>query len=103
SLIRRPQRPSRVPYPTLFRSVDSASIGLVEAAGPAETAGPAWPAETAGSAGIAWFAGPPESASPRSPWRTKSRLNVPAWRSMARSEEHTSELQSRENLVCRLL
>src|SRR5690606_40367313 len=26
-----------------------------------------------------------------------------AWRSCARSEEHTSELQSRENLVCRLL
>src|SRR5690606_41691875 len=37
----------------------------------------------------------------RTPWdrsrRTRSRR--PAWR----SEEHTSELQSRENLVCRLL
>src|SRR5436309_15347339 len=28
---------------------------------------------------------------------------APASRSAARSEEHTSELQSRENLVCRLL
>src|SRR5690606_40306145 len=28
---------------------------------------------------------------------------VPIVRSTARSEEHTSELQSRENLVCRLL
>src|SRR5690606_40346677 len=28
---------------------------------------------------------------------------VPACRSAKRSEEHTSELQSRENLVCRLL
>src|SRR5690606_30897148 len=27
----------------------------------------------------------------------------PHWPSSARSEEHTSELQSRENLVCRLL
>src|SRR6266511_5246708 len=26
-----------------------------------------------------------------------------AWSAMRRSEEHTSELQSRENLVCRLL
>src|SRR5436309_16004082 len=26
-----------------------------------------------------------------------------SWRSPSRSEEHTSELQSRENLVCRLL
>src|SRR5690606_42143204 len=25
------------------------------------------------------------------------------WRALGRSEEHTSELQSRENLVCRLL
>src|SRR5690606_41570561 len=29
------------------------------------------------------------------------RSDVPAW--FSRSEEHTSELQSRENLVCRLL
>src|SRR5690606_41273500 len=32
------------------------------------------------------------------PLRASSRLSV-----QARSEEHTSELQSRENLVCRLL
>src|SRR3989442_8333974 len=29
--------------------------------------------------------------------------SVPAWRCNARSEEHTSELQSRPHLVCRLL
>src|SRR5690606_41939504 len=33
------------------------------------------------------------------PAAAKARLNAGAWR----SEEHTSELQSRENLVCRLL
>src|SRR5690606_40727505 len=31
------------------------------------------------------------------------RTNVPFSRQDGRSEEHTSELQSRENLVCRLL
>src|SRR5690606_41967634 len=34
--------------------------------------------------------------------RPFSRL-VSTWRLIGRSEEHTSELQSRENLVCRLL
>src|SRR5690606_39991285 len=40
----------------------------------------------------------PGSAAP--PWRRPRA--APRWRSR-RSEEHTSELQSRENLVCRLL
>src|SRR5690606_41232017 len=31
------------------------------------------------------------------------KINLDKDRSMVRSEEHTSELQSRENLVCRLL
>src|SRR5690606_41727587 len=50
-----------------------------------------------------WFesaiVSPRVSASPRSPptMRISSRAAMP------RSEEHTSELQSRENLVCRLL
>src|SRR5690606_40026520 len=34
--------------------------------------------------------------------RVRTRLSTPA-RVLIRSEEHTSELQSRENLVCRLL
>src|SRR5436309_12359914 len=42
-------------------------------------------------------------------WRAGSAGRSPAsrrcccWRCARRSEEHTSELQSRENLVCRLL
>src|SRR5690606_40854825 len=38
-------------------------------------------------------------------WRLTSldRFDGRIWRSSGRSEEHTSELQSRENLVCRLL
>src|SRR6266700_7188786 len=35
--------------------------------------------------------------------RTDRRGDVDAGRGEGRSEEHTSELQSRENLVCRLL
>src|SRR5690606_41738224 len=35
--------------------------------------------------------------------RRPIRVTRCAWRCRARSEEHTSELQSRENLVCRLL
>src|SRR3712207_7297700 len=41
----------------------------------------------------------------RSSWRTKRRRRASWWRSRwpTRSEEHTSELQSRQYLVCRLL
>src|SRR5690606_4228936 len=36
-------------------------------------------------------------------WQLKWELEDLAFRHLERSEEHTSELQSRENLVCRLL
>src|SRR3989442_10720881 len=39
-------------------------------------------------------------------WRTSLHspsLRVPGWPTVGRSEEHTSELQSRPHLVCRLL
>src|SRR5206468_4526254 len=44
--------------------------------------------------------------SPRREARVSGRVPVPrqfAWLEQARSEEHTSELQSRSDLVCRLL
>src|SRR5690606_41195465 len=48
------------------------------------------------------YAGPGSSAGSRPPFRsTTSRRS--SWKKNTRSEEHTSELQSRENLVCRLL
>src|SRR5207302_4171214 len=34
---------------------------------------------------------------------SQGNLWMGTWNGLARSEEHTSELQSRENLVCRLL
>src|SRR3712207_8542894 len=41
---------------------------------------------------------------PRSVRRPQApRCRTPTWSSLVRSEEHTSELQSRQYLVCRLL
>src|SRR5436309_7799984 len=76
-MIRRPPRSTLFPYTTLFRSRSRA----------------------------AWLLFPPER-------RSASRIiSSSHWSSVmpggrkpiGRSEEHTSELQSRENLVCRLL
>src|SRR5699024_12443794 len=73
-LIRRPPRSTLFPYTTLFRSWCSW--------GPAASpSGPSPP--TSGTSGRT-----------RRCWR---------WMSWGRSEEHTSELQSRFDLVCRLL
>src|SRR5690606_39317613 len=48
--------------------------------------------------------GQPSTPSMHCCWRITQKIS--AWRTLfrsGRSEEHTSELQSRENLVCRLL
>src|SRR5690606_41676952 len=45
----------------------------------------------------------PTAARPRPECRQASGRTTPAAACPGRSEEHTSELQSRENLVCRLL
>src|SRR2546422_2157412 len=76
-MIRRPPRSTLFPYTTLFRSRPSALI-----------------------AGDMRFAVPPTSA-----LRTFICSVCPVARSWTktRSEEHTSELQSRLHLVCRLL
>src|SRR3712207_2567598 len=74
-MIRRPPRSTLFPYTTLFRS----------------------PRVHARSAG-ALVRVPRAAGGPRLlPWRLDHRLQRP------RSEEHTSELQSRQYLVCRLL
>src|SRR5688572_32386751 len=78
-LVRRPPRSTLFPYTTLFRSSEAPSV---------PTASP-----------------PPPPGRPRRPatgWRARERrlrLRTPN----RRSEEHTSELQSQSNLVCRLL
>src|SRR5690606_41504065 len=90
------------PYPTLFRS--GALVQLV----PAQEATRAWSAHTgangafsfdsveAGRYLLGFYHALLDSLGVTPPL---SRIDVRA----GRSEEHTSELQSRENLVCRLL
>src|SRR3712207_6881138 len=80
-MIRRPPRSTLFPYTTLFRSQ------LSNATGP-----PKAPLSLA-SGRLASSAAP--AAPPASPCARTS--------SSSRSEEHTSELQSRQYLVCRLL
>src|SRR3712207_8833617 len=83
-MIRRPPRSTLFPYTTLFRSAHEAPPPLrVERR--VVLCEDAWsPARRAGSGHQPQLPGPP--------------LNGPT-----RSEEHTSELQSRQYLVCRLL
>src|SRR5260370_32624068 len=82
-MIRRPPRSTLFPYTTLFRSNYSPRLR------------PAAPR-------------PNRRCSARAPESRRSAVRSPAtprlWRTSAtRSEEHTSELQSHLNLVCRLL
>src|SRR2546428_9412245 len=90
-MIRRPPRSTLFPSTTLFRS-------------------PAVPRQAAASSRAA---GRPASAPARRPWSPSGRCSTqerglsllsPLWIvNLGRSEEHTTELQSRSDLVCRLL
>src|SRR5258708_20231320 len=73
-MIRRPPRSTLFPYTTLFRSTGSPPSGRDDRRAP-------------------W--------SPRCPGPPSSRRQARRW--SQRSEEHTSELQSPDHLVCRLL
>src|SRR3712207_7547762 len=85
-MIRRPPRSTLFPYTTLFRSDRAASA--VAGVGGARCGGGPHRAQ------------PPVRALRRAECR---RLRGPRPRRAPRSEEHTSELQSRQYLVCRLL
>src|SRR3712207_7403364 len=89
-MIRRPPRSTLFPYTTLFRSAD-------DDARPARGADaePAHPRARALPHALL----PPRRDAVR---RRRDPLEVPLQRRL-RSEEHTSELQSRQYLVCRLL
>src|SRR3712207_8765385 len=85
-MIRRPPRSTLFPYTTLFRSLvlaDGNEVVFVEV-------------KTRRGEGL----GRAEEAVGRA---QASRLFAAAECFLARSEEHTSELQSRQYLVCRLL
>src|SRR2546427_9342893 len=93
-MIRRPPRSTLFPYTTLFRSSRGFSRGPTWGCGPPTIARP--PRRSGSS--------PP--AAPRGAgWRSPRPLAIapPSASVRTRSEEHTSELQSQSNLVCRLL
>src|SRR3712207_8546971 len=82
-MIRRPPRSTLFPYTTLFRSMELHLRGdLLGDRGPADQ---------------------PEEAIQRSAACHDAVHACGRWRPALRSEEHTSELQSRQYLVCRLL
>src|SRR3712207_8586843 len=83
-MIRRPPRSTLFPYTTLFRSRCTATAGSRPRGHPGPAGRP--PARRAP------WPHPADPAPCTSPLATASR-----------SEEHTSELQSRQYLVCRLL
>src|SRR3712207_7718269 len=92
-MIRRPPRSTLFPYTTLFRSLEKLRNRAK--------------AEETNSFGLmgeiltAWKADYKEGGFDRllTNWKAPSQVNP----EMNRSEEHTSELQSRQYLVCRLL
>src|SRR3712207_7020884 len=81
-MIRRPPRSTLFPYTTLFRSRNAGLRDVLRADRQRRHAG-----------------GPP----PGDPRADRARQEPPLCRAVERSEEHTSELQSRQYLVCRLL
>src|SRR3712207_7310901 len=74
-MIRRPPRSTLFPYTTLFRSPCP-----LESPASSSSVATAWPVAT-----------------------SRARTSPPSASCPTRSEEHTSELQSRQYLVCRLL
>src|SRR5256885_11067247 len=93
-MIRRPPRSTLFPYTTLFRSAGRRCASHLQGAGARTGRAPA-----------------PLSRRPRMPRCRAEVLSVSSTRRLSekltglqlRSEEHTSELQSPCNLVCRLL
>src|SRR3989442_6157014 len=87
-MIRRPPRSTLFPYTTLFRS---SSTREDPPPTPNRASGRRWRGSTAPH---------PHPPSRRRPATVPAPWNL---RTKPRSEEHTSELQSRPHLVCRLL
>src|SRR2546428_10209758 len=85
-MIRRPPRSTLFPYTTLFRSRGAQQLAYEQAVGP----------DTGGARD---HAGKPLSDEGRQRRLAEADANG----LLVRSEEHTSELQSRSDLVCRLL
>src|SRR3712207_8303915 len=86
-MIRRPPRSTLFPYTTLFRSTGESAVGALPTSLSSGPRRAEQPSTTTFS---------PSTRSSSAPPRRRCT-------SSTRSEEHTSELQSRQYLVCRLL
>src|SRR5688572_32501870 len=96
-MLRRPPRSTLFPYTTLFRSTDVGAAGLTPARHPLLGA-----ALTLASGDGTALTG--RLSLTTHPWLADRRtVSVYSQPDDERSEEHTSELQSQSNLVCRLL
>src|SRR3712207_6977830 len=84
-MIRRPPRSTLFPYTTLFRSCSASLTRL-------HSSSPYFPGEYTR-----------DTIVPQSLFPTRKSSILSKTRKGNRSEEHTSELQSRQYLVCRLL
>src|SRR3712207_7389722 len=96
-MIRRPPRSTLFPYTTLFRSgVQDADAFRAESRKGWGAVAHAW-----GTHGVEQM----QAAMPVTMWMIDAAQLQPGHEvlELARSEEHTSELQSRQYLVCRLL
>src|SRR3712207_7697042 len=89
-MIRRPPRSTLFPYTTLFRSPLPDQISRPAALRPPRQ-------HEIGRVEVGSSEGNPRRR------RRGRRARAPSGRHQPRSEEHTSELQSRQYLVCRLL
>src|SRR3989442_11066897 len=103
-MIRRPPRSTLFPYTTLFRSPDKFQVAVLRLlpSSPSFLA----PIECGASPfqlGPVTFRQQPVARRARRRSSRQSRVLRSSPPCPARSEEHTSELQSRPHLVCRLL
>src|SRR3712207_7954167 len=100
-MIRRPPRSTLFPYTTLFRSpvgqLLQSSVGEVHAGSQSAKA-----SATSCRCSTSWTLAEPTAGLADARRLTRRRVR-PCGRCSGRSEEHTSELQSRQYLVCRLL
>src|SRR2546430_7704001 len=95
-MIRRPPRSTLFPYTTLFRSE-----GVAPTETPTYRRSEAFPVVRAECQAVRGAVGLYETTN-YGKYEVAGR-GARAWLDRVRSEEHTSELQSQSNLVCRLL
>src|SRR3712207_7545872 len=90
-MIRRPPRSTLFPYTTLFRSLTPSEVR--------------WVLQATARGVIVSKDSKAKAPKPKAPfWQVGyGRVDLAAAVDLVRSEEHTSELQSRQYLVCRLL